>query len=171
MKCGFDCMNVGRSEELGVSGEEKTIKFLFLKYLCGNFVPHLNPMIMKASFADFIRDKRVSAGLTLREFCRIINFDASNWSKVERGLSTPPQSRNVLENISDVLKIEKDSEEYKELFDLAALASIPEGLIESEIIQQLPAFFRTVRGEKPTEEELRNLIKKIRSSWTPEKRT
>jgi hypothetical protein len=42
-------------------------------------------------------------------------------------------------------------------------------LIESEILEQLPVFFRTVRGEKPTEEELKTLINKIRSSWTPEK--
>lgn len=54
---------------------------------------------MKTSFANFIRDKRISAGFTLREFCRLINFDASNWSKVERGLNAPPQSKNVLENI------------------------------------------------------------------------
>jgi transcriptional regulator with XRE-family HTH domain len=124
---------------------------------------------MKASFANFVREKRVSAGLTLREFCRSINFDASNWSKVERGLSTPPQSRSVLDNIASVLGIKKDSEQYKELFDLAALSSIPDGLVENEILEQLPVFFRTVRGEKPTEEELRNLIKKIKSSWIPEK--
>lgn len=124
---------------------------------------------MKTSFANFIRDKRVSVGLTLREFCRLINFDASNWSKVERGLGAPPQSKNVLENIAAVLKIEKDSEQYKEMFDLAALSSIPDGLVEEEILEQLPVFFRTVRGEKPSEKELRNLIKKIRSSWTPEK--
>lgn len=123
---------------------------------------------MKTSFANFIRDKRISAGLTLREFCRLINFDASNWSKVERGLIAPPQSKNVLENIALFLKIEKDSEAYKELFDLAALSSIPDGLVEAELLEQLPAFFRTVRGEKPSEEELRNLIKKIRSSWNPE---
>lgn len=55
------------------------------------------------------------------------------------------------------------------MFDLAALSSIPDGLVEEEILEQLPVFFRTVRGEKPSEEELRNLIKKIRSSWTPEK--
>lgn len=124
---------------------------------------------MKISFANFIRDKRIAAGLTLREFCRLAGIDASNWSKIERGLSTPPQSVRILNEIASALKIKEASQDYKEMCDLAALSTIPEGLIESEILEQLPVFFRTVRGEKPTEEELKTLITKIRSAWTPEK--
>ena len=125
--------------------------------------------IMKSSFANFIREKRIAAGLTLREFCRLVGFDASNWSKIERGIKTPPQSKKVLDEIATVLKIKTGSQGYKELLDLAALSTVPEELIESEILDQLPVFFRTVRGEKPTEEELKALIIKIRSAWTPEK--
>ena len=121
---------------------------------------------MQTSFASFIREKRIKAGLTLREFCRLSGFDASNWSKVERGLLTPPQSKKVLDEIAVILKIKKGSEEYKELKDLAALSAIPEDLIEPEILQQLPVFFRTVRGEKPNEKELKALISKIKSAWT-----
>jgi transcriptional regulator with XRE-family HTH domain len=124
---------------------------------------------MKTSFANFIHDKRIAAGLTLREFCRLAGIDASNWSKIERGLSTPPQSVKILNEIASSLKIKEASQDYKEMFDLAALSTIPEELIEPEILEQLPVFFRTVRGEKPTEEELKTLITKIRSSWTPEK--
>jgi transcriptional regulator with XRE-family HTH domain len=124
---------------------------------------------MKSSFANFIREKRIASGLTLREFCRLVGFDASNWSKIERGLALPPQSKHVLDEIASVLSIPKGGEEYKEMCDLSALSAIPEGLIESEILDQLPVFFRTVRGEKPSEVELSNLLEKIRSSWTPEK--
>jgi transcriptional regulator with XRE-family HTH domain len=124
---------------------------------------------MKSSFANFIREKRIAAGLTLREFCRLSGFDSSNWSKIERGLLTPPQSKKVLSEIAGILKIKEGSQEYKEMVDLAALSSIPEGLIESEILEQLPVFFRTVRGEKPNEEELKTLSDKIRSAWAPEK--
>ncbi|MDO9341459.1 MAG: helix-turn-helix transcriptional regulator [Bacteroidales bacterium] len=124
---------------------------------------------MKPLFANFIREKRIAAGLTLREFCKLFGFDASNWSKVERGLLTPPQSKKILDEIASVLKIEKESQGYKEMIDLAALSSIPEDLIESEILEQLPVFFRTVRGDKPTEEELKTLLNKIKSAWTPEK--
>jgi hypothetical protein len=55
------------------------------------------------------------------------------------------------------------------VLDLAALSSIPEGLIESEILNQLPVFFRPVGGEKSSEEELSELVKKIKSAWTSEK--
>ncbi len=124
---------------------------------------------MKPSFANFIREKRIAAGFTLREFCRLSGFDSSNWSKVERGLLTPPQSKKVLTEIASVLKIKEGSQDYKEMVDLAALSSIPDGLIESEILEQLPVFFRTVRGEKPNEEELKTLLNIIKSAWTPEK--
>lgn len=124
---------------------------------------------METTFSNFIRTKRIAAGLTLREFCRLSGFDASNWSKVERGLLTPPQSKKILNEIATTLKIKEGSQEYKEIIDLAALSSIPEDLIESEILEQLPVFFRTVRGEKPTEEELKTLLNKIRSAWTPKK--
>ena len=142
---------------------------MFIWNKCGIFVPHHPAKIMKSSFANFIREKRIAAGLTLREFCRLSGFDASNWSKIERGIKTPPQSKNVLEEIASKLKIKESSQDYKEFMDLAALSSVPEELIESEILEQLPVFFRTVRGEKPTAEELDTLIAKIKSAWTPEK--
>jgi transcriptional regulator with XRE-family HTH domain len=124
---------------------------------------------MKTSFAKFVREKRITAGLTLREFCRLTGYDASNWSKTERGLLAPPQSKNVLEEIAIILKIESGSQDFKELMDLAALSSVSEELVEPEILDQLPVFFRTVRGENPTEEELKTLVSKIRSAWTREK--
>lgn len=124
--------------------------------------------IVLEQMTDFIREKRIASGLTLREFCRLTGFDASNWSKIERNLLPPPQSRKALESIASVLSIVSGSQVYKELMDLAALSSVPEDLIEPEILEQLPVFFRTVRGEKPTEEELKTLITKIRSAWTRE---
>lgn len=134
---------------------------------CGIFVPHQPDN--HENICRLYSGKRIAAGLTLREFCRLTGFDASNWSKIERNLLPPPQSRSVLESIASVLSIVPDSQVYKELMDLAALSSVPEDLIEPEILEQLPVFFRTVRGEKPTEEELKTLINKIRSAWTREK--
>lgn len=124
--------------------------------------------VMK-TFAGFIREKRIAAGLTLREFCRQTGFDASNWSKIERDILPSPQSKKVLESIAAVLTIEHGSQDFKEMMDLAALSSVPEDLIEPEILEQLPVFFRTVRGEKPTEDELKTLITKIRSAWIRKK--
>ena len=35
-------------------------------------------------------------------------------------------------------------------------------LKDEELVQKLPAFFRTLSGSKPTDEELENLIKLLR---------
>lgn len=53
-------------------------------------------------------------------------------------------------------------EEIIAMRDLAMIDSIPMDLRPQEnILEKLPLFFRTVRGEKPTEEELKRLIKTI----------
>ena len=138
---------------------------ILMWYICTTH----NQTTMKVSFATFIKEKRISAHLTLREFCRLIGFDASNWSKIERGLATPPQSRSMLDLISDVLNIKKGSEDYLQMLDLAALSSVSTELIDSDILEQLPVFFRTVRGDNPSNEELNQLVQKIKSAWTPDR--
>jgi transcriptional regulator with XRE-family HTH domain len=115
------------------------------------------------TFGDFVKELRVNKKITLREFCRKTLVDPSNWSKVERKIIPPPKSKTVLEQIARVLEIEPGTEDYNTLFDLAAISFIPKELIEEkEILEQLPVFFRTVRGDPPTEEELRELINLIR---------
>ena len=121
------------------------------------------------TFADFVRDARLNAGYTLRNFCKEISEDPSNWSKVERKLLKPPTDKDKLDLIAIVLDFDEGNPNYKLLFDLAVAASIPKGLVEDEILEQLPLLFRTVRGDKPTDEELDKLAKKIKDAWTPEK--
>jgi transcriptional regulator with XRE-family HTH domain len=117
------------------------------------------------TFGDFVKELRVNKNITLREFCRKTLADPSNWSKVERGIIPPPKSKTVLEQIAQVLEIEPGTEDYNTLFDLAAISFIPKELVkESEILEHLPVFFRTVRGDPPTEEELRELINLIRNN-------
>lgn len=58
-----------------------------------------------------------------------------------------------------------NSPEYNQFFDYAMIDFIPAELAEdSQILEKLPLFFRTARGEKPTEEELKELIKLIQQS-------
>jgi len=111
------------------------------------------------TFGEFIRNLRIEKNLTLREFCRSANLDPSNWSKIERGFSVPPKSKYVLQGIAEVLGLEEESEEYKTFFDLAAISYIPSELVrEHSVIEKLPVFFRTIRGEKPSRKELEDLI-------------
>lgn len=123
---------------------------------------------MKTNFASFVRDARVNSGLTLREFCRKIDLDPSNWSKIEREVNPPPQSSDILDRIAETLQFNKDSDDYYTLRELAAVEFIPDELIEQKVKDQLPIFFRTVRGEQPSEKELKELIDSIKSAWTPD---
>ena len=115
------------------------------------------------TWGDFVKPKRACNRISLREFCRRIEFDASNWSKIERGISPPPKDEQIIEKIAEVLELKKGSEDYSTLFDLAALAFIPKNLMDDEkLLEKLPIFFRTIRGESPTIEELELLIKTLK---------
>jgi superfamily I DNA/RNA helicase len=76
----------------------------------------------------------------------------------------PPQDEKKLKDIADILGINPDSEKWQELKDKANIDSgiIPKDLLsEAEVLKALPMFFRTVRSEKLTPEELARLINKI----------
>jgi transcriptional regulator with XRE-family HTH domain len=119
----------------------------------------------KTMFGEFIKEKRINKGISLREFCKIIEVDASNWSKIERGLLGPPQDEGKLEKIAEVLKIKVGSASWNEMKDLANIDAgiIPEDIRNNErVLQSLPMFFRTLRSDKPSAEELDKLIEMVR---------
>lgn len=112
-------------------------------------------------FGEFIKERRIAKGIGLREFCKRIEIDASNWSKVERSLLAPPQDEEKLRKIARVLDIKIGSQLWKEMKDKANIDAgiIPEDILSDEkILNSLPIFFRTIRSEKPTPEELDKLI-------------
>lgn len=116
-------------------------------------------------FGEFIKERRINKGITLREFCKLLEIDASNWSKVERGLLSPPQDEAKLKKIAGILDIEIGSETWKEMKDQAQIDAgiIPKDILsDEETVKSLPMFFRTIRSEKPTPEELDHLIRIIR---------
>ena len=116
-------------------------------------------------FGEFIKEKRLSKGLGLREFCKMIEVDASNWSKVERGVLAPPQDEEKLEKIATALKIEFESASWREMKDKASIDAgvIPQDILsDTEVLHSLPMFFRTLRSEKPSPEELGRLIQMMK---------
>ncbi|MDO9530180.1 MAG: helix-turn-helix transcriptional regulator [Syntrophales bacterium] len=118
-----------------------------------------------AMFGELIKGARKRRGIGLREFSNLIDTDASNWSKVERGLHSPPQSEEKLNRIANALHIEVGSELYIEMLDKARIDAgiIPKDILsDREVLNALPMFFRTIRSEKPTPEELERLINFIR---------
>ncbi|OIP31831.1 MAG: hypothetical protein COW04_13155 [Deltaproteobacteria bacterium CG12_big_fil_rev_8_21_14_0_65_43_10] len=116
-------------------------------------------------FGEFIKEKRLSKGLGLREFCKMIEVDASNWSKVERGVLAPPKDEEKLKKIALALDIEFESVLWREMKDKASIGAgiIPQDILsDTKALNSLPMFFRTLRSEKPTPEDLEKLIRMIK---------
>jgi transcriptional regulator with XRE-family HTH domain len=117
-------------------------------------------------FGEFIKERRIAKGISLRELCKRLEIDASNWSKVERGLLAPPQDQERLKEIARVLGIKFGSASWKDMKDKANIDAgiIPEDILSDEkVLNSLPMFFRTIRSEKPTPEDLDKLIDMIKS--------
>ena len=113
-------------------------------------------------FGKKLKKLRIRNEMTLREIAKKTDYDPSNWSKIERGLLNPPADEKKLKKWADVLRL--SSEETREFVDeaLAVQGRIPEDILnKQEKVDLLPAFFRTVRGDKPTKEEFEKLKEKI----------
>ncbi len=113
-----------------------------------------------SNFGKFIKELRTRKGVTLREFCRLAKLDPSNWSKVERGILPPPKSSKIIGDIASVLMIEKGTEDWNMLFDLAAIGHIPAQLMsEPKMEDKLTVFFRAGRSVKaPSAKQIKEMI-------------
>lgn len=118
-----------------------------------------------AKFGEFFKERRITLGLTLREFCEKHDLDPGNISKLERGKMSPPKEAKLKE-YAKCLRLKKESEEWYEFLELAAIASnkLPPEFTDAEVAEKLPIFFRTVRGQKLSKEKLDKLIKIIKET-------
>ncbi|MFA5777441.1 MAG: helix-turn-helix transcriptional regulator [Parcubacteria group bacterium] len=118
-------------------------------------------------FGEFLYNLRIKKEYTLREMCRKVKYDPSNWSKIERGKISPPSDRKMLETWAKTLGLKKDSKEFD---DFICYANVAQGIIpfnileEKELVAALPAFFRTIKNKKPTKEEIDNMINLIKNA-------
>ena len=116
-------------------------------------------------FGEYLKGRRLERYFTLRDFCRAAGEDPSNWSKVERGILPPPTDETRLGKIAVILGLEGES--IREFIDKAitAAGSLPKFVMTNEVLlDQLPAFLRTVDNIKPTEEDFRKIIDLLRRS-------
>jgi len=119
---------------------------------------------VKNAFGDFIREKRLALGLSMRSFAREVGMQPSNYCNVENGVLPPPSAEGV-ERIAVALRLEPASSERVRLLDLAAEArrEVPADIAkivrENELI---PALLRTVESEHVSEEKLRGIIEDLR---------
>ncbi len=118
-------------------------------------------------FGQNLKKARIAKNLSLREICKKINYDASNWSKIERGVMSPPSDEKVLSKWAKVLGLKPADNKYQTFIDEA---QIGQGIIPQDIlagrnaVDYLRAVLRTLRNEKPTKQEIDRLIQLIRNS-------
>lgn len=119
------------------------------------------------NFASLFKELRKEKRITLRDFCETASADPGNISRLERGVLPPPQDREILERYAKALGLIDGSDVWYQFFDAAAAdrGIIPRDIMnDAELVKELPAFFRTLRGQKPTEDDMLKVIEKIRRS-------
>ena len=119
----------------------------------------------KSPFGSFFKELRIRQEMTLRQFCNAHGYDPGNISKLERGLLPPPESDAKLTDYAKALRIRRGSDAWYQFFDLARAARgklPPEVLRRRDVVARLPLLFRTLRGQKVSEQELNELIEMIR---------
>lgn len=117
-------------------------------------------------FGKFIKDLRIKKELSLREICKLTGYDPSNWSKIERGKLPPSSNEVVLTKWAKILGI-KEKKVIQNFIDEAMVIQgiIPKDVLSNGlVVEQLPAFFRTLRNKKPTKEEIDKLVEFIKKS-------
>lgn len=118
-------------------------------------------------FGEMVKEKRLSQDFSLRAFCKKFSIDPGNWSKMERGIIPPPQDEEKLLTYAKFLDIKYGSDEWYNFIDLAAAGKgiIPIDILKnSDLVNNLPLFFRTVRNKKPTKADLKKLLEVIRKN-------
>ena len=122
-------------------------------------------MAQEKSFGEFLKERRIATGLTLRAFCVEFGFDSGNMSKLERGILQPPQSEELLTKYAEALNITRGSDAWFEFFDLAAAECgriPPDVLSDEDVVAKLPVLFRTLRGQMIDKKKLDEFIETIR---------
>ena len=113
------------------------------------------------SFGKKFKSLRIARNESLREFCIRCRIDASTLSKIERDV-LPPQGL-FLEYYLKEIGIEKNSDQWFEMHDLASIAKNSQNLIsEEKLIEKMPVFFQTFQKS----DQMINTIKQvINSAW------
>ncbi|MFA6306618.1 MAG: helix-turn-helix transcriptional regulator [Patescibacteria group bacterium] len=118
-------------------------------------------------FGELLKNLRIEKNLSLREICKLADYDPSNWSKIERGKMAPPSDKNTLIKWTKIFGLLPNKKELNDFIDCAAIAQgiIPEDILsDADTVKLLPAFFRTMRDEKPTKREIEALFKLIKNN-------
>jgi len=115
-------------------------------------------------FGETLKQFRIRKQLSLRDICGMVDYDPSNWSKIERGVIPPPSDEAILKKWAQVLGVGHD---WRRFVDDAKVAQgvIPQDILsQSDMVKCLPAFFRTLRNKKPTREYIKTILELLKNA-------
>jgi transcriptional regulator with XRE-family HTH domain len=121
-------------------------------------------MAKTITFGEFLRTNRLKAGLGLRAFAEAAALQPSNLSNMEHGRIAPPQDREILDRIADLLNLPEGSAERATLFDLAVRGR---GRLPADVATfaartpGIPVLLRTIENRGLSEKELARLTKYV----------
>lgn len=121
-------------------------------------------------FGELLKDIRIKKRLTLRQCSANLGVDASNWSKIERGVNPAPKDIGVLQAWATFFHLE--ASDRQSFFDAAALSrrELPQDIAsDARLLQALPAFFRAVRGNEMDQATTDQFVQDLRAVNTPDK--
>lgn len=121
------------------------------------------------NWGEFVRKERLNAGHGLRRFAELIGILPSNYNHMEKGRMSPPQSKERLDQIAEVLDIEQGSRDYHTLMDLAVAGKnkLPAD-VDSYVKQNelAPVLLRTLDNRKMSRRELEELVRQLNQDLT-----
>jgi len=122
---------------------------------------------MKTSkrFGDLFRELRLKNRYTLRAYCRKFNRDPAYISRIERGITPPPENSEEIENYARSFNLEEGSRQWIEFYNLAVVSRKKKSepiLSEKELVGKLPLFVTTTSGKPLDNDKLDKLIDIIR---------
>lgn len=116
------------------------------------------------NWGEFIRLKRLAAGLGLRQFASQIGIQPSNYNHMEKGRMSPPQDKEKLDQIAEALGIPQGTSDYCNLMDLAVVGKdkLPADVAAFAKSNALvPVLLRTISDKKLSNEEFRSLMDRV----------
>lgn len=117
------------------------------------------------NFGDYILQKRLNLGFSLREFCRKFGYEPSYISRLENSILNAPSDKEKLKALAFALGIKEETKEWALFFSLASSSRIviPKDIQRDfpNVVKFLPAFFRTTQKDELSKKDINNLIKLI----------
>lgn len=116
-------------------------------------------------FAQYFAERRKALGLSMRRFAEDKGYDVGYISRLENDVIKPPAELEKLKALAVALELTPETSEWVMFFDLAAARrkELPEDIKnQPQMINLLPAFYRTLRKEKITRDEVEHLLKLLK---------